>query len=47
MDAKTEAYLTRLVEQAPPLSEHQQDVIAACFRDAFEKPASRAGAASA
>ena len=34
-DAKTEAWLTRLMEKAPPLSPRQQDLIAGVFRRAF------------
>jgi hypothetical protein len=34
LDAKTEEWVQRLVEQAPPLSQKQQDLIAACFQGA-------------
>jgi hypothetical protein len=40
-DAETEEWLTRLLEQAPPLSTRQQDLISTVFRDALtEKTAS-------
>jgi hypothetical protein len=38
LDAKSEAWLDRLLEQAPPLSEKQKDTIAACFRGSFTAP---------
>lgn len=47
-DAATENWLDRLLEKAPPLSQRQQDVIAAVFRgEITEKPARarKAGAA--
>jgi hypothetical protein len=37
LDPKSEAWVQRLVEQAPPLSERQKDIIAACFRGALPK----------
>jgi hypothetical protein len=38
LDAKTEAYIDRLVAIAPPLSEAQRDLIAAAFRGALTRP---------
>jgi hypothetical protein len=37
-DAKTEAYIDRLVAEAPPLSEAQRDLIATVFRGALTRP---------
>jgi hypothetical protein len=46
LDAKTEATVQRWVDEAPPLSERQQDLIATAFHDALgqaddESPQSR------
>jgi hypothetical protein len=38
LDAKSEAWVRRVVEQAPPLSQRQQDLIAAAFRGAIKPP---------
>jgi hypothetical protein len=38
LDAKSEAWVRRVVEQAPPLSQRQQDLIAAAFRGAIKAP---------
>jgi hypothetical protein len=39
LDPQCEAWVQRLVEQAPPLSHRQQDLIASVFRGAItEKP---------
>jgi hypothetical protein len=35
LDPKCEAWVQRLVEQAPPLSERQRDLIAATFAGAI------------
>ena len=42
LDARCEAAVERWVEQAGPLSEKQQDVIAACFRGALVRPKQQA-----
>jgi hypothetical protein len=40
LDAKSEEWLARLLEQAPPLSERQKDLIASVFHGALTvKPA--------
>jgi hypothetical protein len=38
LDPKFEAWVQRLVDQAKPLSQRQQDLIAAAFRGAFKPP---------
>ena len=38
LDAKCKAAVQRWVDAAPPLSERQKDIIAACFRGAIPKP---------
>lgn len=40
---KDEAWLQRLLEKAPPLSERQRDIIAAAFHGAFTKDDKPAG----
>jgi hypothetical protein len=38
LDPKSEAWVQRLVDQAKPLSQRQQDLIAAAFRGALKAP---------
>ncbi len=45
LDPKCEAAVERWVAQAPPLSQQQQDTIAAAFRGAFRRPRSPDAAA--
>jgi hypothetical protein len=42
LDPKSEAAVKRWVAQAPPLSQKQQDIVAAAFRGALKRP--KAGA---
>jgi hypothetical protein len=39
LDEETKAYLAQIAAEAPPLSEHQEDVIAGAFSDALERQA--------
>lgn len=36
LDPKSEAWLQRVVDEAKPLSQRQQDLISAAFRGAFD-----------
>jgi hypothetical protein len=41
LDARTTEYIDRLVDEAPPLSEAQRDVIATVFHGALTKKPAR------